>query len=271
MPEGDTVWRTARRLHEVFAGRPLVRCDLRWPDIATVDFTGYDTVEIVARGKHILHRLAPATDDVPWTIHSHLRMEGSWRVERTAVPPAAFPAAGIRAVVATGEYTALGWSLGMLDVVRTADEASLVGHLGPDVLGPDWDAGVAAANLKASGAVIGAALIDQRNLAGVGTMWAAESLFVERINPLTPAASLDEAALVRLVTRAQRLIDANRAHAIPSSTGIRRHGHETYAHGRRGKPCRRCGTPIRLEWAGPPTRERTMFFCPACQATTRVG
>lgn len=264
MPEGDTVWRTANRLNQVFAGRELVHCDLRWPELSTLDFTGYATTEVVARGKHILHRLAGGRDGVAWTIHSHLRMEGSWRIERRSAS-ARLTQPKIRAVLGTAEYTAVGWSLGMLDVIHTGDEHSLVGHLGPDVLGADWDAASAAANLRASGAVIGAALVDQRNLAGVGTMWCAESLFCEGINPFTPAAELDEPTVVRLVTRAQRLIDANRAHAIPSSTGVRRHGHETYAHGRRGKPCRRCGTPIRLEWAGPPTQERTMYFCPLCQ------
>ncbi|WP_040159104.1 DNA-formamidopyrimidine glycosylase family protein [Nigerium massiliense] len=267
MPEGDTVWRTAHRLDEVFAGRELARCDLRWPDIATVDLTGAPTVEVVARGKHILHRLlvpAASGPDARWTIHSHLRMDGQWRIER-ADASRRDNDPQIRAVLGTAEYTALGHRLGMLDVVPTENEDVLVGHLGPDVLGPDWDAAVAVAHLKADDAVIGAALIDQRNLAGVGTMWCAESLFAERINPFTPAADLDDAALTRLVERARRFIDANRAHAIPSSTGIRRHGQTTYAHGRRGKPCRRCGTPIRMEWAGPPAQERTMYFCPTCQ------
>lgn len=146
MPEGDTVWRTAHRLHQVFAGRPLTECDLRWPGLSTHDFTGAETLEVAPRGKHLLHRL-----DGGWTIHSHLRMEGSWRVEPTdAAPPPR--AAKVRAVLATATYRAVGWSLGMLDVVRTADEGTLVGHLGPDLLGPDWDLDVAVAHLRASAA-----------------------------------------------------------------------------------------------------------------------
>ena len=73
MPEGDTVWRTARRLHLALAGRELTRTDLRWPSLATVDLTGRTTLEVVARGKHLLHRVEGG-----WTIHSHLRMTGSW-------------------------------------------------------------------------------------------------------------------------------------------------------------------------------------------------
>ena len=77
MPEGDTVWRTAQRLHQALAGDPLTRSELRWPDLSTLDFRGRVTVEVVSRGKHLLHRL-----DDGFTIHSHLRMDGQWRIER---------------------------------------------------------------------------------------------------------------------------------------------------------------------------------------------
>ncbi|HOQ52367.1 MAG TPA: DNA-formamidopyrimidine glycosylase family protein, partial [Micropruina sp.] len=142
MPEGDTVWRTARRLHQVFAGEPLTRCDLRWPELATIDFSEQRTLEVASRGKHLLHRL-----DSGWTIHSHLRMDGQWRIE----PPDTRANANTRALLATSQWTALGQRLGMLDVVRTADEHTLVGHLGPDVLGPDWNPAVAAGNIAAAG------------------------------------------------------------------------------------------------------------------------
>ena len=262
MPEGDTVWRAASRLNELFAGRPLSRCDLRWPTLATVDLTGQTTVEVVPRGKHLLHRL-----DSGLTLHSHFRMEGSWRLEATTTPPARFGAAAVRAVLATREWTAVGWRLGMLDLVRTADEGSLVGHLGPDVLGPEWDADRAARNLAGSTEPIGAALLDQRNLAGIGTLWASESLFLQRINPWTPASELGLDAVRALVGRAHRLMDANRHHAMQSSTGERRRGRTTYVHGRHRQPCRRCGTPIDVQPIGEAPRDRVMFYCPGCQAT----
>lgn len=260
MPEGDTVWRTATRLHQVFAGHELTRCDLRWPSLATADLTGQNTLEVVPRGKHILHRFSSGV-----TLHSHLRMEGSWRIEATTTPPARVTAPKVRAVLATASWTALGWSLGMLDLIPTSDEHTLVGHLGPDVLGPDWDADAAVRHLAASGIQIGSALLDQRNLAGVGTLWASESLFLTGINPWTPAAEVPGPALRALVTRAQRLIDANRHHAVQSSTGDRRQGRNHYVHGRRRQPCRRCGTPIDLQPIGEAPRDRVMFFCPTCQ------
>ena len=78
MPEGDTVWRTAHRLHQALAGHVVTVCDLRWPSLATVDLRGATTTEVVARGKHVLHRL-----DSGVTLHSHLRMDGQWRVAAT--------------------------------------------------------------------------------------------------------------------------------------------------------------------------------------------
>ena len=258
MPEGDTVWRTAQRLHQVFAAELLTRCELRWPELSTLDFTGQHTVEVVSRGKHLLHRL-----DSGWTIHSHLRMEGQWRIEGAG----ARPNVQTRALLATARWAALGQRLGMLDVVRTAEEHTLVGHLGPDLLGPDWNPVLASANVT-RGVSIGAALLDQTNLAGIGTLYAAETLFLERVDPWTPPATLPEAKLEAIVQRAHRLLDHHRHYAVQSSTGNRRRGENTYVHGRAGRPCRRCGNTVRVAMVGPATRERTMFYCPSCQGVT---
>lgn len=259
MPEGDTVKRVASRLDEALGRAELVHADLRWPGISTASLTGARTLEVLARGKHILHRL-----DSGWTIHSHLRMDGMWRV-RTTSGFGDLTNRAIRAVVASPTWTAVGWDLGMLDLVRTSSEDTVVGHLGPDLLGDDWDADLAAANLASDESAIGAALLNQTNLAGIGTMWCAETLFLEGVNPWTPASEVGADKLGRIVARAHRLLNVNVAHAVQSSTGIRRSGQEMYAHGRRRRPCRRCGTPIRMEWIGPPTRQRTMYFCPTCQ------
>lgn len=262
MPEGDTVKRTAERLHAALAERPLLVADLRWPSIAAADLRGATTLEVVSRGKHLLQRF-----DDGRTLHSHLRMEGQWRVEKTDASGASRLARSpdTRAIVGTSVWTAYGLRLGMLDLIPTRDEAALVGHLGPDVLGPDWDLDRAAANLRAAHDTIGAALLDQTNLAGVGTIWAAEGLFLLRIGPWTPPAELPEATLAQLVDRIHRLMSAAVGYAVQSSTGVRRHGETTYVHARSGRPCRRCGGTVRVAMVGPPLRERTMFYCPACQ------
>src|SRR5680860_160095 len=144
MPEGDTVWRTARRLDQALSGVVITRSDLRWPSLATVDLRGASTIEVTAHGKHILQRL-----DSGMTLRSHLRMEGQWRIDATTdLGRESLRRHTIRAIVGTDDWTAVGLRLGMLDLVDTVHEHTLVGHLGPDVLGPDWDLGRALANLR---------------------------------------------------------------------------------------------------------------------------
>ncbi|MFC7488106.1 Fpg/Nei family DNA glycosylase [Knoellia sp. CPCC 206453] len=266
MPEGDTVWRTADRLHRALSGEPITLSDFRFPEIATADLRGAVTTEVVSRGKHLLHRV-----DSGLTVHSHLKMEGQWRVERVADTARWLRRADLRAAVGTDTWSALGLRLGMLEIVPTSREGDIVGHLGPDVLGPDWDAERVVHRLLASTTVIGAALLDQRVLAGVGTLWASESLFIERIGPWSAAAELAPERAQALVARIHRLMDASRHHAVQSSTGVRRRGEEHYVHARSGRPCRRCGNMIRVSMIGPPGRERTMFYCPSCQGGIAPG
>lgn len=261
MPEGDTLWRTADRLHRALAGDPLVLADLRWGDLATVDLTGMTTLEVRARGKHLLHRL-----DSGLTLHSHLRMEGQWRIERPgADTEKVLRRSDLRAAIGSPTWTAAGLRLGMLDLVRTSDEHQLVGHLGPDVLGADWDLTTAVANLTAYEGFVGDALLDQRTLAGVGTYWASEALFAEKILPWTPTAELSPQRIEALVTKIHRLMDRAKDNAIQSSTGILRIGEESWVHARSGRPCRRCGDTIRVAMTGIAPRERTLFTCPTCQ------
>jgi endonuclease-8 len=261
MPEGDTLWRTADRLHRALAGAPLVVSDLRWGSLATQDLTGMTTTEIRARGTHLLHRL-----DSGLTLHSHLRMEGQWRVVAPGPETDRIRRrSDLRALVGSSTWSAAGLRLGMLDLVPTAEEDTLVGHLGPDVLGPDWDAAQAVANLTAYDGFVGDALLDQRTLAGVGTYWASEGLFAERVLPWTSTRELGPERLARLVDRIHRLMDRAKDNAMQSSTGILRHGEESWVHGRSGRPCRRCGDTIRVAMTGQAPRERTLFTCPTCQ------
>ncbi|KQX63660.1 DNA-formamidopyrimidine glycosylase family protein [Angustibacter sp. Root456] len=262
MPEGDVVYRTAQRLHAALAGREVVASDLRWPSLATVDLSGRTVLEVVPRGKHLLMRL---DGDPPVTLHSHLRMEGSWHVHATGQPwGSARRRDGIRAIVSTADWTAVGHLLGMLDLVATAEEHTLVGHLGPDLLGADWDLERALANLaQQPDRPIGEALLDQRNLAGIGTMFMAEGLFARRVNPWTPTARVPD--LAGVITRTQQLMRRNLGGAIQTTTGDTRHGQRTYVHGRHRQPCRRCGEPVRVDPIGVAPQDRVAFYCPRCQ------
>jgi endonuclease-8 len=258
VPEGDVVWNTARRLHEALAGRVLTRSDFRVPRYATVDLRGQTVTEAVARGKHLLIRT-----DRGLTVHTHLKMEGAWRIQPAAGRPPA-QSHKLRVLLANTEWIAAGYQLGITEVLRTAREDQVTGHLGPDLLGPDWDPAEAVRRLTEDpGRPIGEALLDQRNLAGLGTVYMAETLFLRGVDPARPVGSVDD--LPALVDVGQRLLDANKTRAGHVSTGDARPGRETWVYGRAGRPCRRCGTVIRRGEQGPPGQERVRFWCPNCQ------
>ena len=264
MPEGDVVWRTARRLHRALAGRELLESDLRWPSLATVDLSGRRVLEVVSAGKHILTRVEAGGDDPPVTLHSHLRMEGSWYVERTGDPGGRRSASGIRAVLTTSEWTAVGHKLGMLDLVPRDQEDDLVGHLGPDLLGPGWDAAEAERRLlERPDREVGAALLDQRVLAGVGTFYLAEACFLARVTPWSPVSALEDPA--QFVALVHRLLDLNKDRADQVTTGDLRRGRQNFAHARSGLPCLRCAGTVRVAPIGTPPQDRTAFYCPGCQ------
>jgi endonuclease-8 len=253
MPEGDVVWQTARRLHQALAGRPLTRSDFRVPRLATADLSGEEVTETVARGKHLLTRTRGGL-----TVHTHLRMDGSWRVWPAAEPLR--DSHKIRLVLANAAWRAVGYQLGVVELLRTSEEQQAVGHLGPDLLGPDWDPAEAVRRLSADpGRPIGEALLDQRNLAGIGNVYKAEVLFLRGVSPWQPTGKV--ADLDAVAALAHRLLVANRDRFGHITTGSMRRGEEHWVYGRRGRPCRRCGTPIRS--AG--QQDRVTFWCPSCQ------
>jgi endonuclease-8 len=259
MPEGDTVWRVCQGLNQVLAGRELSRCEFRVPAFATTDLTGVGVREVVSRGKHQLFRF---TND--HTLHTHFRMEGTWRIHPAGRKWSGGPEFQIRAVLATPEHSCVGYRLPVVELLPTADEDQVVGHLGPDLLGPDWDLDEAVRRVAADAArTIGEALLDQRNLAGIGTFYRAELLFLQGIHPRTPVR--DVANLRRLIQRGQQLLFANRWRLEQSTTGDLRPNRRTYVFERPGQPCRRCGTSIRSEEFGPLTQERRSYWCPRCQ------
>jgi endonuclease-8 len=257
MPEGDAVWLTARQLHAALADRVLTRSDFRVPRFATADLSGQTVTETVSRGKHLLTRT-----DAGITVHTHLRMDGSWRVR-----PAAERASGghrIRLILANDTWQAVGYLLGEVEILPTAAEQRAVGYLGPDLLGPDWDPAEAERRLRTDPArPVGEALLDQRNLAGVGNIFATEMLFLRGLSPWRPVGEVSD--LRALVELGQRLLDANKERAGIITTGVTRRGEETWVYGRAGRPCRRCGTPIRRAEQGAAGEERLRFWCPACQ------
>jgi endonuclease VIII len=281
VPEGDSVFRAAAQLHAALAGQLLLSSDFRVPRYATLRLGGWTVTEVVPRGKHLLMRLqgpaAPGPDDGAdrnrLTIHSHLKMEGTWQV----YPPGGRwrkPGFTARCILRTATADAVGFSLGILEVVRTSDEDSVVGHLGPDLLGPDWDLAEAERRIRADPDVpVGVALLDQRNLAGIGNIYRCEACFLSGVHPASPVSAVPD--LAGMITDAKVLLGANvgagrrttvlnpRGVAVGRTSGLP--GYWVYR--REHQPCLKCRTPIRRGVLGPAggTEERDIYFCPQCQ------
>jgi endonuclease-8 len=205
VPEGDSVWKLARRLDRQLAGRTVLRSDFRTPRLATRDVSGRTVAGHATHGKHLLTRLGGLDDSPPVTLHSHLRMDGSWT---TTGPGKRLPArvmADVRLVLALDDgRTTHGIKLHDLELVPTADESRLVGHLGPDPLRDDWDADEAVRRLSADPTLpLVSALLDQRLVAGLGNLWANELAFLTGVSPWTPVGDVD---VRRLVERAATML-----------------------------------------------------------------
>lgn len=250
MPEGDTVWHTAAVLREHLVGGTLTRCDIRVPRFATVDLTGQVVDEVLSRGKHLFIRVGAAS------IHSHLKMDGSWRVGSRAVRVDH----RARIILETDSVRAVGVDLGVLEILERERDGDAVAHLGPDLLGEDWDPALAAANLTADpDRPIAEALLDQRVLAGVGNVYSNELCFLSGRLPTAPVR--DVADPHRLVSRARDMLWLNRFRWNRCTTGDTRTGRQLWVYGRSGQPCRRCGTRINFDDSG----ERVTYWCPSCQ------
>lgn len=256
MPEGDDVWKTARRLRAL-DGEVLEKTDFRIPSLATTDLAQRRIETTRPRGKHLLTGIEGGI-----TLHSHLVMEGEWAVQGRGERWRR-QAHQARVVLQTPRHEAIGFEI-RLELIPTSEVDERLGYLGPDLLDPAWTeehAREAIRRLQASGSPLGEALLEQRNLAGIGNIYKCELCFLFGVHP---EASVDLAPLDRLVPRARQLLKAN-LDGPRITTGNRRPGQRLWVYGRKG-PCLRCGTPIRSAQVGSPGRERPTYWCPTCQS-----
>jgi endonuclease-8 len=254
MPEGDTIAYAARQMRPVLEGHvpdrirtPQPRHALdRWPE----RLAGRAVSEIRTHGKHLFIHF----DDL--TIHSHLRMTGRWAVYPP--PPTRSPRLAWLVLERAGHQVVQfnGPVLELLTESRMRFDQRLAG-LGPDVLAPEFDFDRFLRRLRADDHTrgIGDALLDQRNVAGIGNIWKAEGCWEAAVDPWRPVAEVtdDEAVAIITAVRPRMLRSAQAGRMDEAPRVFRRHG----------RPCPRCGSTVKARGQG--DDNRTTFWCPGCQ------
>jgi len=293
MPEGDTIFRAARTLHRALAGQVVSRFETQYAQLARVHddapITGRTIEKVEARGKHLLIcfsavglRPSPfgdpegsATATPRLVLRTHMLMSGSWHIYRVGEPWQRSPASA-RIVVGTAAFVAVGFAVPIAEFVRAdaLEQDRAIGRLGPDVLSPDFDDAAAIARLATSTRpTVAEALLQQQAVAGIGNVYKSELLFLAGVYPFAAPADVSRAQWARLMRDAHTLLRANVVD--PAETGVvsyrglrRTTGHSNpaqrlYVYGRQGRPCRRCGTAIRMRHHG--EHNRSTYWCPSCQ------
>lgn len=263
MPEGDSVYQLSNRL-QFLTGREVTSTSLRVPRYATERFDGLTCERVWPYGKHLFMQFGDRI------LHTHLKMEGTWAMHLKG-DRWRKPGYTARVVLTFSgaphprDIEIVGHELGFVDVYPADHYSERIGHLGPDILAEPFDIDEARRRIEAHPTLtIGQALLDQRLVAGLGNEYRAEICFIAGVLPTVPVRQVDVDKLLRL---SRRLIWANRNSPIRVTTGVKRAGESTYVFGRRGQPCRRCGTPIEQDVLGGDRGdlERITWFCPHCQ------
>jgi endonuclease-8 len=262
VPEGDTIWRTARTLHAALAGKTVLAFTSALPAVVAaarrMGVVGRKVEAVEARGKHLLVRFAGGA-----VLHTHQGMRGSWRLFRKIGAGRRPPLA--RAVIDTADAVAV---CSLAPVVEMLAPSMVAAHpalarLGPDLLGPGFDPAAARRRLRECfDLTIGPALMDQAALAGIGNVYKSEVLFLCGVSPFARVHDLDDATLDRLVAKAGELMRRNLGPDMRRTTSGLTPG-RLWVYRRSGQPCRRCGTAIERVVQG--EQARSTYFCPACQ------
>ena len=258
MPEGDTIHRAARRIRAVLVDRvpeqivtphPRHQAD-RWPE----RLAGRTVRAVDAHGKHLFVRF-----DGELTLHSHLRMTGSWGVHRQG---ARWQRSRSRAwlVMRCGDWEVVQFDGPVLELVRESRTRldRRLAALGPDVIGAAFDEQAFLGRLRAAdpARAIGDALLDQSVVAGIGNVWKSEACFAVAVNPWRPLARLSDEQALAIVRFARE-----RMRVSADGDGFSSRPRAVYR--RAGMPCERCGIPVRSHGQG--DDNRTTYWCSGCQ------
>lgn len=245
MPEGDALLRAAKRLQVLVGQR--IEVETPHPRAALKQLAerldGRVLESVDAVGKNLLLRFSGGL-----VLHSHLRMNGRWRIERRGADRAGRPWLVLRG----DTHEAVQWNGPVLELLRNG---AVVSHLGPDILDvpPDFDAMIDRLRTVVQSREVGEALLDQRLVAGIGNLWKAEALWHARVSPWRPLDDVDGEELRETLAAAHRLMRAS----VDGTRPLRR------CYRRAGRPCPRCNTLIRSFPQG--DGARTAYWCPNCQ------
>jgi endonuclease VIII len=287
MPEGDAIFRTARTLHRALAGHEVVRFESVLPALTRIHedtpITGRTIEGVTAAGKHVLMRFSPLrhAQGAPslsrggaLVLRTHMRMNGSWHIYRPGERWQR-PARDMRVVVATQGFEAVGFNVPVAEFLAPAGMTRQddLRSMGPDLLGRVFDADEAVRRFRERGALeIADALLNQRLVAGAGNVYKSEVLFLCGVSPFARVDEVSDETLRGLLATARQHLIANvtdpkggittyRGYARGSGRGEA--SDRRYVYGRARKPCRKCGTSIRVRAQGP--HARLTYWCPACQ------
>lgn len=249
-----------RMLAREACGKTIVELGVRHPTLRRClpprgrrALRGRRIERIERRGKHQLMHLSGGL-----LLHVHFRMTGDWTVGRAGEPLPRFARAWIDLDDGTRLVLEDPRALSSMSVRATA--AEVLPRLGPEPLGDEFTAAAMAAGLARRRGPIKPALLDQRLVAGLGNIYAAEALWLAKISPRAPAASLHRLRVERLVRAVRHVLEHALAEVMaPSSEDGTASRFRVYD--REGLPCRRCAAPIRrIVQAG-----RSTYYCPRCQ------
>jgi endonuclease-8 len=280
MPEGDTIFRTARSLHKALAGHRATKFDTAYAHVARIDdekpIAGRLIERCEAAGKHVL-----IVFEGDLILRTHMRMNGSWHLYRHGERWWRGPQA-MRVRVDTADWVAVAFDVPVAEFVTAKQLVSTdpVAALGPDLLGVTFDREEAIRRVQAAGALpIAQALLDQRLVAGIGNVYKSEVLFLAGVHPETPASAVTQETFERVMDLARQLLQDNVVPGTPAAIQTYRSLRRTdrrsdpsdslWVYSRAGQPCRRCGTAIRSMKMG--VDARTTYWCPACQSDIRPG
>ena len=274
MPEGDTIFRAAQSLHRVLSGHPVTRFETAYAHLDRVDvdtpIAGRVIEKCHSAGKHLL--MVFSGDLI---LRTHMRMNGSWHLYR----PGERWWRGeqmMRIRIDTADWVAVAFNVPVAEFVTSKQLATRdpVAQLGPDLLGESFDRDDAIRRIVASGhRAIAQTLLDQRILAGIGNVYKSEVLFMSAVHPETSSSAVPLATLERMMDIARGVLRDNvvagSSPRIQTYRNLRQsnpaseHDESLWVYGRRGKPCRKCGTPIEMKKMG--LEARSTYWCPNCQ------